>query len=304
MKLRFLSITTIVLLLFSSAFLSSCKENEGKKLNLPDSIANGESQVIHNETMKQLVSNTSTPIELASMLKENEIPFSSSYIAKINNTDQIVSANKSAINLGILGADLGYLNLYDKTSSVMSHLTDIKTLADNINIGHFFDFNKISRLAKESNNLDSLIFISVSSFNNMDDYLRENDQTSLSSLMITGIWLESTYLITQVYDKYPSDKLAEKIGEQKILLNDLVIVLNNYKNNEEFAELSRDFLELQRVYNKVEITETYENSEPVIEDGMMKIVQNSKSIVNINNRQIKEINQQISSIRDKIVSGV
>jgi hypothetical protein len=39
-------------------------------------------------------------------------------------------------------------------------------------------------------NLDSLIFISVHSFNQMDDYLRTNKRGNLSALIITGTWIE------------------------------------------------------------------------------------------------------------------
>jgi hypothetical protein len=122
--------------------------------------------------------------------------------------------------------------------------------------------------------------------------------------MITGVWIESTYLITEVYKNYPSDKLAEKIGEQKILLNDLVLVIYNYKDQSVFKELIEDFKKLKEIYENVEITETYENSEPVIVDGMMKVVQKSRSSVKINKRQINEINSEIHNIREKLIKGI
>jgi len=304
MNPKIYSAVSLVLLLFILGSFTSCGGDDSSKLNVPDEIEINGTQKIHSETMKQLVSNTSTPIELSSMLKNDNIPFSKDYIATYGNIDEIISPNYSAINLGILGADLGYLNLYNKTSSVMTHLSDIKQLADNINVGHFFDFDRISKLAKGSENLDSLIYLSVSNFNDMDDYLRDNNKTNLSSLMITGVWIESTYLITEVYKNYPSDKLAEKIGEQKILLNDLVLVIYNYKDQSVFKELVEDFKKLKEIYENVEITETYENSEPVIVDGMMKVVQKSKSSVKINKRQINEINSEIHNIREKLIKGI
>jgi hypothetical protein len=303
MNPKIYSAVSVILLLFILTF-TSCGSDDSGKLNVPDEIEINGTEKIHSETMKQLVSNTSTPIELSSMLKNDNIPFSKDYIANYSNIDEIISPNYSAINLGILGADLGYLNLYNKTSSVMTHLSDIKKLADNINVGHFFDFDRISKLAKGSENLDSLIYLSVSNFNDMDDYLRDNNKTNLSSLMITGVWIESTYLITEVYKNYPSDKLAEKIGEQKILLNDLVLVIYNYKDQSVFKELIEDFKKLKEIYENVEITETYENSEPVIVDGMMKVVQKSRSSVKINKRQINEINSEIHNIREKLIKGI
>ena len=138
---------------------------------------------------------------------------------------------KQALNLGIYGCDLGYLNMYEKTGSIISSMQAIKKLADQLRIGHFFDFNTIKRLATNNENIDSLMYISVSSFNNMDEYLRDNNRSDISSLLVTGMWIEGMYLACQVVKENANDQLRERIGDSKIVLSDLLLILKNYKSH-------------------------------------------------------------------------
>ena len=115
------------------------------------------------------------------------------------------------------------LNIYDKNTQIIDYLTGISKLADGIKVGQFFDFASLKRLATSRENIDSLMYISVNSFNNMDTYLRENQRGHLSALMITGIWVEGRYRATQVAKANPDPVLKDRIGEQKINLNNLFL---------------------------------------------------------------------------------
>jgi len=74
-----------------------------------------------------------------------------------------------ALKLGILGADLGYLNMYEKTGTEIDVLSSIKKLAEGLNVGQFFDFVAIKRLSLNRSNLDSLLFLSQNSYNQIDN---------------------------------------------------------------------------------------------------------------------------------------
>lgn len=294
-----LSTLLLIAIMVATTIFSACGEKKSE-FNVSDEDISPNAVGIHNETIQKMILNISSPIEIASLLIEEDVPFSSSYLYNTDKVGEIVSSKESALNLGILGADLGYLNMYDKTGSVMTHLSSIQTLADNLNIDQFFDFNTISRLAEESNNLDSLIYLSTSSFNEMDEYLRNQNRSNQSSLIITGVWIESTYLISQVYGSYPNNKIAERIGEQKIILNDLMLILDNYKDDSHFAKLLNELKPLKEIYDGVTITEVKLEPKKVIENGMLKVVQNSKSTVDITDDQIRKITETIAGIRDNI----
>ena len=300
MKIKHLLFTIL-----SSGLLFACSHNTASSDDdfiKSDSIIAPESIEISKESMDDLIDNVSSPIEIASLLIDEKVPFNRDYIASTDYIDDLITDFDCALNLGILGTDLGYLNLYEKTGSVMSTVAAINELASRLKVGQFFDFTLLKRLATNSNNLDSLIFTSISSFNNMDDYLRSNNRTNVSALIVSGVWLESTFLATQVYQDKSNKKIAERIGEQKLILNNLVLIMQNYKSDPRFTDLLPDLGDLKKLYDNVKIVTVESDPISKVGNGMLVIVQTSKSEVIITDKQIKEIGDLVSSLREKYIN--
>lgn len=268
----------------------------------PDSVVSDSALEIAQETMQGIIQNVSSPLEMASLIKSSNAPFTRSYLAKTKHLDDFELSFDCALSLGILGADLGYLNIYGKTGSVVSHITAIKNLSESLSVGQFFDFELLKRLATNSEDLDSLLYVSSSSFNQMDEYLRENDRSNISSLVIAGVWIESIYIATQVMEDYPSKEIAERIGEQKLILDDLIIIVNNYRQDEQFKNLVTDLQDIEKNYNNVKITIIPGESKQVIKDGMLTIEQTETSEVEISEKDLKEITVKIEKLRNKIIA--
>jgi hypothetical protein len=295
----------IIFLVFFGGLLMSCSNSGNKNeedLSSVDTVIAPESFGVAKESMEELIENVSSPIEIASLLLEEKVPFNKEYIVSTKHVDDLVSDFDCAINLGLLGTDLGYLNLYEKTGSVMSTVSAINDLSDKLKVGQFFDFELLKRLANNSNNLDSLIFTSVSSFNDMDEYLRANSRTNVSALIVSGVWLESTYLATQVYKSKSNKKIAERIGEQKIILNNLVIIIENYSSDPRFAELLVDLKKLQTLYQEVSIVNVDAQPESKVVNGMLVITQTSTSTVNITDELISKIGLEVTALRNKMIN--
>jgi len=261
-----------------------------------------EALAISDEALEEIVQNVSSPIEMASLIKELGVPFSTKYLSTTDYVDNYNTSFKMAYILGVFGADLGYLNIYDKSTQIVDYLTAINKLADGIKVGQFFDFSTLKRLATSRENIDSLMFISVNSFNNMDSYLRENNRGYLSALMIAGTWVEGMYLVTQVAEEKNNPDLSERIGEQKINLNNIMLILNNYKNHEPVADMIQSLTVLKNEFDKIEITYMMGEPETVEQDGMILIVQKEESIVNITDDQLNNIINKTEQIRNQLIS--
>jgi hypothetical protein len=223
-------------------------------------------------------------------------------LAPAENVNNLTTSFQQAFYLGVYAADLGYLNIYNKTNSVIDYITAIKTLADGIKVGQFFDFTTLKRLAQSNQNLDSLMFISVHSFNLMDKYLRTDNRSNLSALMVTGVWIEGLYLATQVAKVDPRPELAERIGEQKIIMSDLMLILENYKNDTQFSKLIEDLTVIKDEFSDIVITIQKGDPEAVEENGMLVIVQHDVSKVNITPERLKSIIEKTEQIRNKLIS--
>ena len=194
--------------------------------------------VISDEAMNEVIQNIASPIEVASLLNDLDVPFSVAYLSDPDKMSNHATSFEMAYNLGALSSDLGYLNMYSKTGSSINYLSKINKLADALEVGQFFDFVLMKRLATSDNTLDSLMFVSMSSFNRMDGFLHQTERSNLSSLMVAGVWIEGLYLATQVVEKAKHADIRNMIGEQKLILNDLLIIMQNYSSDDKFAVIS------------------------------------------------------------------
>lgn len=294
----------VYLFILLAVAAGSCKSGgQGKDTGaeIPDSVLN-EGIEISEEVMQDIVQNISSPVEMAAMIKDLGVPYSNRYISPTDRVGNLTTSFQQALNLGIYAADLGYLNMYNKTSAVIDYLTAIKTLSDAIKVGQFFDFTTLKRLATNSKNLDSLMYISVHSFNQMDKYLHSNNRTNLSALMVTGVWIEGLYLGTQVYKITPSQQLAERIGEQKLTLDQLMLILEKYQRDKQYTRLLEDLQLLKDLFKTVNIR--IEKGEPqmIEENGMLTIVQNDKSIVEITPELLSSIIATTEQVRNRLIS--
>ncbi len=305
MMRKWYNFTFIVLVAIALAQVgchSDSKKNSDD-IEIPDDIFGDDKPLmISQEAMGDIIDNISSPVEMAALLKSTGVSFSQKLLASTKRVDYLNTDFKRALNLGIYGCDLGYLNMYEKTGSVINNMTTIKTLANELRIGQFFDFNTIKRLATNNENLDSLMYISVSSFNNMDEYLRNNNRSNISSLIVTGMWVEGMYLATQVVKAAPNKEVVERIATQKLVLNDLILILKNYKTDPNFVKLVDDVERIKKEYEAVKIT--YEMAEPEAKevDGMLIIVQNDKQNVDISDETLNNIITVIEDVRNKMIN--
>lgn len=302
MKSKFIYFLLLVFIISSCAGDKNGKINDGE-IEIPDSIFSEKPLLISEGAMDDIIQNLSSPVEMAALLKATGVPFSQKYLCSTDNVRDYKTSFKRAISLGVFGADLGYLNMYNKTGTVIANMAAIKTLSDELKVGQFFDFSTIKRLALNNENLDSLMYISVSSFNNMDTYLRENNRSNISSLIVVGVWIQGLYIATQVVsESTDNEAVIERIGEQKLILNDLLLILKNYKADKKFYDLIKDVEKIKKEFEAVKIT--YEVGEPEAKevDGMLVIIQNSTSHVEISREQIEKITEVIEEVRNKLIS--
>lgn len=299
LKLNFLIIAILVV------FACGNSGTKGNEFVFPeaDSIPLSEAEKLSPEAIEDISKNISSPVEIANLLQMLEVPFSQEYLAtSIDANKESTNFNK-AMKLGILGADLGYLNMYEKTGSSLDVLSSIRKLSEDLKVGQFFDFEIIKRLSQNKSNLDSLLFISIESYEQIDTYLRNNDRGQLSALMIIGVWIEGQYLATQVVSKFPDKMLQDRIGEQKIILNDLIMLIAPYCNKStEFNDLCRDLQSLKDTYRDVRIT--YTQGEPVAseKDGGLVITQTETSVVDMSSERLNSIVKLTSDIRNRLIS--
>lgn len=297
-------IAAVILLMSFCSCRNSNVRQGGLTFPVADSVPAGEAEKLSEEAVADIVQNIASPVEIASILQSMQVPFSAGYLAPTQGADRLTTNFQKAVMLGIYGADLGYLNIYGKTGNSVDVLSVIKRLADGLRVGQYFDFETLKRLSVSKSDLDSLLFLSVNSYNKIDRYLRDNDRGSISALMITGVWIEGQYLATQVALSNNGEILRDRIGEQKIILGDLLMLLRPYRgSSEEYGSLYGMMEQISAKYNDVKVSYRLGEPETREEDGRLVVVQHEESIVEMTDAQLAEIAALSKEVRNKLISG-
>ena len=296
----------ILLVALVTAFLVACgsgkKPDEKAFLESLDSSRNA-SSTIDQEVISSVLQQIPSPLEISVLLKESGTKYDNSLLNSPDNLSSYNSNYKKALNLGIYGTDLGYTNIYEQNQDGIKYLRSIKSLADELNIGQFFDIETIGRLASNSKNLDSLLLITTQNFNSINGYLQKQGRANLSVLLLSGGWVEAMNITCLVAAKDPKNKqLQETIGGQKIILEQIVLLLSFYKDTDEnMASLLKDLEELKVVFDKINIVYTYKESTMEVVNGVALIKDNSTTTIRITEQDVASIKAITSSIRTKII---
>jgi len=301
---KIISFVLLLSILFS--FNQCASDSDSPDKDASDQQTPSRTQVeISPQVLEKVINAIPSPLEISSLIQQMGAIYAEEMLNSTSNADNYITNNEKAINLGIYGADLGYMHIYDKTANSLVYLETIKRLADDLKIGQFFDFQTLKRLVTHSKNVDSLLYISTSNLDKMNDHLRKQKRGDLSVLIVIGGWLEALHIATQVlrenYDE--NELLAERIGEQKITLDELLVLLNFYKSDPFFESLLTDFNDLKASFDQVTITYNYEEPTTKEEDGMLVVEDNSSTSIEISQENLNSITEKTQSIRNKLINS-
>jgi len=294
-----------LLIIAGIASFAGCSSEVGSNEKLVESAVDSSAtkqQKISDEAIGEIIKSIPSPIEISMLIKESGSNYNNTILNSNANYSKYNSNFKKALNLGVYGADLGYINIYDEGVDALSYLSSIKSLADGLNIGQFYDFATIKRLASNSKNIDSLLLITTMNFEKINTFLYEEKRSDQCVLILTGGWLEALHISCEVYKSSQKAEILEKIGEQKIVLDQLLLLLSNYNNQPNIKFLYTELEKLKEIYAKVEITYVYHESTAKEVDGVLMIVNETESKVNITPEQVNQISTIIENLRLKVTA--
>ena len=110
--------------------LSSCNGSSETEPDFPLDEPTPEVVVADQASLNEVIEGFSSPVEMAALINDLDISFAKKYLAPTSNAHNYDTNFKKAIALGILSADLGYLNVYNKTAQVVEYLAVIKKVSD------------------------------------------------------------------------------------------------------------------------------------------------------------------------------
>ncbi len=292
--------TKIIAFGLASVFLYSCGDPKPTEGETGDDLAD-------TDTVKNVALNVGgelfsipSPMQTALLIQKSGVAYDKAILNAGNKNGQYASDYSKSLNLGIYGADLGYVSMYNQTQDALQYLGAVKQLADKLGVSAAFDQNTMKRINDNISNKDSMLMLVGVAYRASDAYLKTNKRTEISSLILTGGWIESMHFSITAYNKKPTDEIKYRIAEQKQALGSIVKLIKSH-NLPDAAELVTQLEDLSKVYEG--ITTKYNFVEPTTDEAKKTTYINSTTEISISKEQIEQIATKVLAIRDKIINA-
>ena len=239
-----------------------------------------------------------TPNELFDIIRSQGVALNIDLINDLSNKDTYIDTKSKAINFGIYSADIGYMSCFEHTLEFVKYSKAIEEIGADLGISDVFDGKLMSRIENNEGNSDSLFVISNDTYYDSYQYLEENNKGIELSLIISGGFIESLYIITNLAGEYSDENgIIEKIGGQKIVLENIIDFCSTYMDNESVSEIMTDLDELGQVY-EANMDFIEETSNQTTENGITSLSGGGHFIMN--EKAFLSIKDKITEIRTKL----
>lgn len=240
-----------------------------------------------------------SPIQTAMLIQKLGLPFNKGILFASNKVNTFNTDATRALALGIYGADLGYVSMYNQTQEALTYLGSIKQLADKLGVSSAFDEKTFKRFENNLSNKDSLVVLVGVAYRASDNYLKNNKRMDISSLILLGGWLESMNIAIESYKAKNNDEIKRRIAEQKLTVNNLVQLIT--LNAPDQTDLLASLKDIAALYEKVEFK--YQFAEPTTDTTRKITYINSTNELIMSDDVFKNIIEKIQSLRNKITNS-
>ncbi len=296
-SLRSISLICIFALTISLQY--SCAESDKKAQSDKDKKEEVEEKNSNLFEIEGKVFSVPSPIQTAFLLKEVGTEYRSSLLHNSDDVSKYNTTHSKALILGIYGADLGYATIYDQSQEALSYMAVSKKLTEDLGISGIYNKELLERFENNIGNEDSLMSLVSDAFKSANRFLKDNDQEDLSALILAGGWVETLHFATQLANNNNLPAVKNRIGEQKITIENMINLLLPHQSKPEVAKLINDLNELKDIY--AGITFSYEFKEPETDPENKRTIIKSISSVEMTEEQLGDITDKVYAMRNRII---
>ncbi|MCB8994886.1 MAG: hypothetical protein H6538_04685 [Bacteroidales bacterium] len=254
-------------------------------------------------TAKRIFYSLPSPLETAMLIKSAGASYNGDLLNKVENTSKYNTNLKMALNLGIYTTDLSYASLFDQSQATLSYINAAKKMADGLEILDAIDEATIRRLEENINNRDIIIDIISETLLNSNSFLEDKGLQNTSAMILVGGWVEGLYVATSLIapgTDLKTNKLVERIVDQKLSINIVQSLLENNKDNPEAQLLMNDISELKKIYDKISIQQS--EITPVEDPNTNITTLKSESTIVMSREVFDELTRKVKELRTRYIS--
>ncbi len=214
------------------------------------------------------------------LLKSRGAEFNGSLVNSPGSVSKYSSSFDKSVNMGIYGADLNYLTVFEQSENARSTVESISKLATSLGIESAFDKESFDKIVSTSDSLDLRQKSNLISkaFRNAEDQMYSDERALMGTLMISGGWIESVYLTSSVILQNDIDPTG---------LSDFWVLVYNHASVLKMLKVFGDDADAKKMY------EHYKSIEPLVKS----ITDKSKLTV----EDIEGINSELAKIRATLI---
>ena len=252
-SLFYVSLFTLTLL------FNSCKNNkQGADKATLDSIDLGNKEEVMNEldtvgTGIPIFYNMYLSVELSSLFESAGAIFSREILNSYDKTSDYITSYKKAMNLGVYAVDLSYCRAFEQFEVAGRYFSAMQNLSEQLGIPQDYFEETSQRFEKNLTNKDSLIAIANEVYYETEKYLKDNERFATAAVIIMGGWVEAIYIGTNIAIDSRNYEILERLVDQKYSLNNLLIMLKDYSDNENVKDYIVKLQELRKVFDSLSV---------------------------------------------------
>ena len=238
-----------------------------------------------------------SPIQSAKLFKELDLPYDNESLHDPNKYKDYTTSAQKALNLGVYGANLGYVSLYEQDQDARLLLGAVNRLCIDLDLSGAISDILAERFLTNIGNADSLVYIISDFYKVGDRYLKENDRSDIASLVLAGGWIEGMYLTTTQADN--NEKVQLRIAEQKTVVGNLIKIMEQSPSSAVVDDLIKDLKELENAFGGIEYDYVYVRPET---DPTKKLTTiKCRTEINMSEEVLNNIKSITNSLRNKII---
>jgi len=264
MNSKVINLYSSISLLALTAFLGTGCGGENKNIeDLP------QDEVVVSETTSLLkidnkVFHFQNPVQTALIMKTLASPFSTDALNSTKSIENYSTSFKQAVNIGVYGADLGYITANGKNQEAINHLAAIKKLAEDLDVATSFDFSAMEKFGSSVGDQQQMLAITTTAYKSCSAFLKEEGRHDLFGLMMAGAMIEGLYFAVTYAKEENNQEVIDRMADQIRSLDNIILVLNPHYNTETAAELSGlvdQLVGLQKAFKALKTRYTFKESE-------------------------------------------
>ncbi len=262
--------------------ISACSDQKSEKTVTKEKVQQELSEMtakVHWKYDMLLVNHINIPVKLLAGNEFDKEGFNEGLTNPLSNAEKYNTNNTKALALGIYGSDLGYISTYDQTQEMIDYFLKLKKISDELGIP-VFDSEAVEQFEAAKENEQKTIDLIYKKYEEMDKYLVENERYEVLTLITAAGYVEGLYIsLDQIINNDITNE-KEILIEQKAVLNNLMSILADFKDNGYINNVNTDLSVVLKAFNEID----YDKS--------------------LDKANLGTLQNKLSKLREKIISDV